>query len=79
VENELFEVLKHIDLRCMEEGALQRFTYDTGNMAKPIEFSVNMAQCEFSSARIGVGIAQHSLYIVIPLRGDALQQGHNLE
>ena len=44
VENPLLEVIKHADLHCMEEVGLREVAHDAGNMLKPIETSVNMAQ-----------------------------------
>jgi len=43
VENPLLEVVKHADLHCMEEVGLGEVAYNTGNMSKHVESSVNMA------------------------------------
>jgi hypothetical protein len=44
VENSLLEVVKHPNLHCMKDGALQEMTNDTGNMSKQIESSVDRAR-----------------------------------
>jgi len=66
VENQLLEVVKDADLHCMEEVELREVAHDTGNMSKQVESSVDMARREFGIGSLGVGIAEHSIYIVIP-------------
>jgi hypothetical protein len=43
VENPLLEVVKHADLHSMEEVGLREVAHNTGNMAKHVESSLNMA------------------------------------
>jgi hypothetical protein len=50
----------------MEEVGLQEVAHDTQNMSKHVESSVNIAQCEFGIACLGVGIAEFSRSVVIP-------------
>jgi len=61
VENPSLEVVKHADLHFMEEVGLREITYDTGNMSKHVESSVNMARREFGIGSLSVGIAEHSI------------------
>ena len=61
VENQLLEVIKHADLHCIEEVGLREVPYDTGNMSKHFESSVNMARQEFGIGCLGVGIAERSI------------------
>ena len=49
----------------MEEVGLRDVAYNTGNMLKHVEFSVNMARPEFGMGHLGGGIAQRSIYILI--------------
>jgi len=44
VDNPLLVVVKHANLHCMEEVGLREITYNTWNMTKHIESSVNMAR-----------------------------------
>jgi len=67
VENPHLEVVKHADLHCMEEVGLREVAHNTGNMSKHVESSVNMARREFGIGYLGVGIAERSIWIVIPL------------
>jgi len=66
VENPLLDVFKHADLHCMEEVRLREVAHDTGNMSKKVESSANMARREFGIGCLGVGIAERSIYVVIP-------------
>jgi len=50
----------------MEEVGLQEVAHDTGNMSKHVESWVDMAQQEFSIGCLSVGIAERSIYVVIP-------------
>jgi hypothetical protein len=61
VEYPLLEVVKHSDLDCMEEFGLRQVAYDTGNMSRPIEFSVNMERREFAIIYLGLGIPECSV------------------
>jgi hypothetical protein len=61
VENLLLEMVKHADLHCMEEVWLREVAYDTGNMSKHVESSVDMARREFRIGWLGVGIAERSI------------------
>jgi hypothetical protein len=45
----------------MEEVGLREVANDTGNMAKHVESSVNMARREFGIGCLGVGIAERSI------------------
>jgi hypothetical protein len=51
----------------MEEVGLWEVTHNTGNMSKHLEFLVNKVRREFSIGCLGVAIAEHSIYVVIPL------------
>jgi hypothetical protein len=51
----------------MEEVGLREVANNTGNMLKHIETSVNMAPREFGIGCLGVGIAERSIQVVIPL------------
>ena len=66
MENPLLEVVKHVDRDCIEEVGLREVVHDTGNMSKQVESSVNMARREFGIGCLGVGIAEHSILVVIP-------------
>jgi hypothetical protein len=66
MENPLLEVVKHVDLHCMEGVGLREVAHDTGNMSKHVEFSVNIARREFGIGCLGVGIAECSILVVIP-------------
>jgi hypothetical protein len=66
VRNPLLEVVKHADLHCMEEVGLREVAHNTENVSKHVESSVNMARREFGIGCLGVGIAQHSIKVVIP-------------
>jgi hypothetical protein len=66
VENPLPEVVKHADLHCLEEVGLREIAHNTGNMLKHIESSVNMMRREFGIGCLGVGMAERSIYVVIP-------------
>ena len=66
VENPLLEVVKQANLHCMDEDRLREVTHNTRNMSKHIEFGVNMSRPEFSILCLGVGIAKHSIQVVIP-------------
>jgi len=61
VETPLLEVVKHADLHYIEEVSLREFAHDTGDMSKPVEFSVNMVYPEFGIGYFGIGIAEHSI------------------
>jgi hypothetical protein len=52
----------------MEEVRLREVAHNTGNMSKLVESSVNMARQEFGIGCLGVGIAEHSIEVVIPPR-----------
>jgi len=67
VENPLLEVIKHADLHRMEEVRLPEVPHDTGNISKHVEFPVDMARREFGIGCLGVGIAERSIQVVIPL------------
>ena len=67
LKNPVLEVVKHADLHCMEEVGLREVAPDTENLAKQIEPLVNMVRQEFGIGCRGVGITEHSIYIVIPL------------
>jgi hypothetical protein len=66
VDNPLLEVVQHADQHCMEEVGLQEVAHNIGNMFKHLESSLDMAQREFDIGCLVVGIAEHSLYGVIP-------------
>jgi hypothetical protein len=51
----------------MEEVGLRKVAHNTGNMSKHVESLVNMVQREFGIGCLGVGIAEHSIKVVIPL------------
>jgi hypothetical protein len=51
----------------MEEVGLWEVAHNTGNMLKHLEFLVNKVRREFSIGCLGVGITEHSIYVVIPL------------
>jgi hypothetical protein len=79
MENPLLEVVKHADRHCMEEIGRTDVTHDTGNMPKDVESSVIMARREFGICCVGVGIAERSIYVVIPpgvllVRGDIISK-----
>jgi len=61
VENPLLEVVKHVDLNCMEEVGLMEIAHNRGNVSKHVESSVNMARREFRIGCLGVGITEHSI------------------
>jgi len=67
VENPLLQVVKHTDLHCMREVGLAEVGHDTGNMSKHVESSVNMVRQELGIGFVGVGIAERSIKVVIPL------------
>jgi len=50
----------------MEEVGLREVAHDTVNMSKHVESSVDMARREFGIGCLGVGIAERSIYVVIP-------------
>jgi hypothetical protein len=50
----------------MEEVALRKVARDTGMMSTLVESSVHMVSKEFSIPCLGVGIAERSVYVVIP-------------
>jgi hypothetical protein len=50
----------------MEEGGLWEVVYNTGNVSKDVESSVSMARREFGIGCLGIGIAEHSVQVVIP-------------
>jgi hypothetical protein len=43
VETPLLEEVKHVDLHGMEKVGFREIAHNTGNMSKPVEFSVNIA------------------------------------
>jgi hypothetical protein len=47
------QVVKHADLRCMEEVRLRVVAHITGNMSKHVECSVNMSQRKFGIGCLG--------------------------
>jgi hypothetical protein len=51
----------HAQLHCMEEDRFRKFAHDPGNISKPFESSVNMAQGEYSIGCPGVGISECSI------------------
>jgi len=61
VENPALEVLKHVDLHCMEEVGLSEVAHNSGNMSKHVESSENMVRQEFGIGCLGVGIAECSI------------------
>jgi len=61
VENPLLELVKHGDLHCMEQVSLMEVAHNTGNMAKHVESSENIARREFAIGCLGVGIAELSM------------------
>jgi len=65
VKNPLLEVVKHADLHCTEEVGLREVAHDTGNTPKHVQSSVNMARRRSAIGFLGVGIAEHSIYVVI--------------
>jgi hypothetical protein len=66
VENPLLEVVKHADLHCIQEVGPREVAHDTRNMSNHVESSVNLARREFYIGFLGVGIAEHSIQVVIP-------------
>ena len=66
VENPLLEVVKRANLYFMEEVGLQEVAHDTGVILKNIAFSVIMAGRQFSIRSLCVGIAERSVWVVIP-------------
>jgi len=66
VENPLLEMVKHADLQCMEEVGLGEVANYTGNTSKHVESSVDMVRREFGIGCLAVGIAEHSILVVIP-------------
>jgi hypothetical protein len=50
----------------MEEVGLREVAHDIGNMSKQNDSSVSMARREFGIGCFGVGIAERSIYVVIP-------------
>jgi len=67
VENPLLEVVKHADLHCMEEVRLREVAHNTENVSMHVECSVNLVLQKFGIGCLGVGIAEHSILVVIPL------------
>jgi hypothetical protein len=61
VDNHHLAVVKHADLHCMEAVGRQEIAHNTGNMAKHVESSVNMARREFGILCLGVGSAERSI------------------
>jgi hypothetical protein len=55
------EVVKHANLRCMEDVGLREIAYNTGNVSKHVEYSVNMGGREFGIGCRGVGWAERSI------------------
>jgi hypothetical protein len=66
VDNPLLEVVNHADLHCMEEVRLREVAHDTGNISEHVESSVDMARHAFGIGCLGVGIAECSIYVMIP-------------
>jgi hypothetical protein len=52
----------------MKEVGPKEVTHNSGNILKHVESSVNMVWWEFGIAYLDVGIAEHSIFVVIPLR-----------
>jgi hypothetical protein len=50
----------------MEEVGLRVVAHNSGNVSKHVESLVNMARREFGIGCLGVGIAEHSIHVVIP-------------
>jgi hypothetical protein len=67
VENPQLEVVKHANLHCMEKVGLWEVARNTGSMSRHVESSVDMVRQEFGIGCLGLGFAEHSIYIVIPL------------
>jgi len=67
VKDPVLEVVKHTDLHCIKEVGLKDVGHDTGNLSKHVGSSVNMARQEFSITCLGVGIADRSIQVVLPL------------
>ena len=66
VENPHLEVFKHGTLHCMEEVGHWEVAHDTGNMLKHVESSIHLGRGGFGIGCCGVGIAECSMYVVIP-------------
>jgi len=69
VENPLLEVVKHVDLHCMEEVGLRGVAHNSGNISKQVEFLVNVARRELGIRCLGVGIAERAIQLVVPPGG----------
>jgi hypothetical protein len=50
----------------MEEDGLREIAHNTGNVLKHVESLLNTARREFGIRCLGVGIAERSIYVVIP-------------
>jgi len=61
VEYPLLEVVKHANMRCMEEVGLREVAHNEGNMSKHVESSVDMAGQAFGICCLGVGIPERSI------------------
>jgi hypothetical protein len=75
----LLEVVKHANLHCMEKVGRWKIAHNTGTMLKHIESSVNMVGHEFGIGCYRVGIAEHSILVVITpvvlqVRGDVISK-----
>jgi len=61
VENLLVQVVKHVDMHCVEEVGLREVDHNTGNMSKQVESFMNTAQREFSIGCLRLGVAECSI------------------
>jgi hypothetical protein len=66
VDNPLLVVIKHANLNCMEEIGHREVAHNTWNISKHFESLVASSRLEFGLGRLGVGIIEHSLSVVIP-------------
>jgi hypothetical protein len=66
VEHPFLDVVKHADLHCIEDVGCREVAHNTRNVPKHGESLVYMARQEFGIGCLGVGIAEHSIYVVIP-------------
>jgi hypothetical protein len=66
VENPLLEVVKHADLHCVKKVRLREGTHNAGNVSKHVESAVNVARQQFGNGYLVGGIAELSIYVVIP-------------
>jgi hypothetical protein len=67
VENPLLVVFSHADLHRGEDVFHSKIAHHTGNASNEVSSIVNLASGQFRIGSIGVGIAPHSMFVVILL------------